>query len=87
MCFLGHEEQWVRVVIHGDDFIVLGSKVQFMWFQELVVFAAFLAGMGAEQDVVEAELGFAVHLTSGGIRRRRRGHSRLAPGALVFSSV
>ena len=32
-CVFWNKEKGLRVVIHGDDFMVLGTKSQLMWFR------------------------------------------------------
>ena len=33
-CVFHHEERDVRIVVHGDDFTVLGPETQLNWFRE-----------------------------------------------------
>ena len=36
-CVFYHKERDVRIVVHGDDFTVLGQEAQLNWFTERVV--------------------------------------------------
>ena len=35
-CMFFHKGRGVRVVIHGDDFTVLGNEVELDWFRECI---------------------------------------------------
>ena len=36
-CVFNHEERDVRIVVHGDDFTILGQETQLDWFRKQIV--------------------------------------------------
>ena len=72
-CMFYHSERGIRVVIHGDDFTILGNEVELDWFREMisdkfeVKFRARL-GPGDKDDKSVRLLNRVIEWTPQGIR-------------------
>ena len=57
-CMFWHRERNLRVVIHGDDFTVLGSHVNLMWFRKMIKsrFEAKFRGMLGPSNKDDSEV-------------------------------
>ena len=72
-CMFYHSERGIRVVIHGDDFTILGNEIELDWFRERisdkfeVKFRARL-GPGGKDDTSVRLLNRVIEWTPQGIR-------------------